>query len=197
MKDFNDLIEVWKRPGSLPLPGAELIMAKAKVEGKNLQKKLLIERLCLLLSVASMAAVAVWIDFRFISSYIAIFMMGSCVIIFMYYRYKQSLFLRKMDYGRRPKIMISDFEKYYARQKFLNTAGIRRYFIGLNLAFALYFYEVIYLSGMPMLWQIITLVIYIFWMLFAYFHLGPRQVKKENDRIEKIITYYKSLEAEL
>jgi hypothetical protein len=74
------------------------------------------------------------------------------------------------------------------------TTGIKRYFIGLNVAFAIYSYEVIYLSGMTVLWQLICFAVYTAWMGFAYFYLGPRQVKKENDKIEKIIAYYKSLE---
>lgn len=197
MKDFNELIQVWKQPAGLQLPSAQVVITKAKAEGSKLQKKMQIERLCLILALISMAFVAVWIRFRFISSYIAILMMVACIVIFLYYRYKQTLSLTKMDYSRAPKVMIEDFEAYYGRQKFMSTTGIKRYFIGLNLAFALYGYEVIYLSGMPVLWQLICLAVYAVWMCFAYFYLGPRQTKKENDRIEKIIAYYKSLESDL
>jgi Flp pilus assembly protein TadB len=69
------------------------------------------------------------------------------------------------------------------------------YYVLLNIAMAIYMIEIF--TGRPVANVIIFIAVYAGWMLFAYFYLGKRNLKKEDNRLRKIIDDLKAIEIQL
>ena len=69
------------------------------------------------------------------------------------------------------------------------------YFIFLNLAMGMYLIEIF--QGRPLINVLIFTGIYLGWMLFAYFYLGKRVIRKEEFKLKTIMDNLKQLEAQL
>lgn len=71
------------------------------------------------------------------------------------------------------------------RQKFLQTKIMSLYFMLLSSGLGLYMYE--YAVKMPGFWAIFSYAVAGGWILFAWFYMRPRQIKKENAKIDEVI----------
>lgn len=102
--------------------------------------------------------------------------------------------LRAIDEMATPDIHLSQWNDYYAFRKKQIAWNLPLYFIGLNLALALYMLELF--KGRP--WENIAIFITIYtaWMLFAYFYLGKRSQRKEENRLRGIMDNLEALKAQ-
>jgi len=66
------------------------------------------------------------------------------------------------------------------------------YYILLGTALGFYLFEII--KNASVLLKIIVFTVTYGWMLFAYFYLGKRQIKKHNSKIDAMIKDLKELE---
>ena len=62
----------------------------------------------------------------------------------------------------------------------------------MNIAFALYFIEV--LKPIILLYKVIIVVIYLSWMLLAFLYLGKKHKRKEQAKTQTIIDVIRDLE---
>ena len=66
------------------------------------------------------------------------------------------------------------------------------YYTLLSIALGVYMYELLKNAD---LWKmILTFAITYSWMLFAYFYLGKKEIKKQDAKLDGIISELKSLE---
>ena len=191
MDNFDDIAAVWKSAGTAPLPKAADIIAKAKKEKKELGRKILFQGISLLIATAGILYIATSIHFKNISTYISLALMVICVSVFSVIRLRQANFLKKADFTKPVEIILIQFEAFYKKQQWINTKGVALYTTVLNIAFALYFYEV--LSPASLLFKVIAVGLYISWMLFATLWLGKKMVKKEFEKTKAIIDNIKQL----
>jgi len=187
MKTFDDIEDLWKSTPAAPLPDAGEMIKKASRQKKALGNKILLQVFCLLAALLSMVIVMCKIEFQFISSYIGLALMMLCIVVFSAVRFRQSQFLKKIDFSKSPSILLLEFEKFYQHQKWVNTTGTSIYTVALNIAFAFYFYEILVVPPISILWKILFLAIYIIWMLIATLWIQKRHNRKEHARTEDII----------
>lgn len=197
MNDFEQISKIWTEGQTEDIPSVTQIIEKVSTQSAKLRRKILFELACLFLALASTAFVTLYIHFRYSSTYIAVALMWVAIIGIGILRYRQTQFLKRINYTITPALLLQQFEAFYKKQKWISGTGNLWYFIILNIAFGLYFYEMIYRSGMSPLWQIICVSIYILWMLIAYFYLGKKQKRAEQKRVENIINHLKNMEASL
>jgi hypothetical protein len=197
MNSFDDIAILWKAPGSLKPPGAEAIIQKAAREKSRLAKKILIQSVCMLLSIVSIIYVVAVIRFNFMITYIGLSVMFACILVFAFIRFRQSMFLRKLDFSQSPAALLQKAERFYVKQRWMNTTGVLWYTIVLNIAFAMYFYEIIALAPFTTTWKCILIAIYITWMLIATLWIGKRSVRKEHASTRKLIEKLRELKQEL
>ena len=69
------------------------------------------------------------------------------------------------------------------------------YYTLLNIAMGIYMLEIF--TGRPLLNVVIIIAVYVAWMLFAYFYLGKRNMRKEDDRLNSIIGELELIESQL
>ena len=187
MNTFNDIEILWKKPQQLALPDASDIIKKAAAEKNQLAGKILFQSASLGIALVSMGFVLYSIRFQYASSYIGIALMFLCIIVFGSIRFRQSQFLKKLDFLQPPSELLTKFEQFYLHQKWVNTKGVLIYTITLNIAFAFYFYETLLLAPLTNTWRICIIAIYIAWMLIATLWIGKRTVKKEHEKTKSII----------
>lgn len=77
----------------------------------------------------------------------------------------------------------------------MHTTMLNVYFILLSAGIGLYMYE--YTSRMTMLWGIFAYGITLAWILINWFCLRPKQIKKQQSKLDEIITKFKKLNQQL
>jgi len=192
MKDFNDIQNLWKQQETQPLPDVTQIIAKAKKDKQAYTNKIILQTGILTLTLPFLFWIGSSIDFKKTTTYIGLALMFCCIFIFSALRLYQIIRLKKMDVTAAPKIMLQQLESFYGFQKFVSTKATTAYFILMNIAFGLYFIEV--MAPMSALLKTIVLVAYLAWMLFAFFYLGKKQKAKEEARIQNLIDAVKEME---
>lgn len=192
MKDFNDIQNLWKQQETKPLPDVTQIIANAKKDKQIFTNKIIPQTIILALTLPCLLWIGSIIDFKKTSSYIGLTLMFCCVFVFSAIRLYQIIRLKKMDVTEEPQVNLKKLEQYYSFQKLVSTKITAAYFIVMNIAFGLYFIEV--MAPMSTLLKTIVLIVYVAWMLFAFFYLGKKQKAKEYARIQRLIDTIKEME---
>lgn len=192
MKDFNDIQNLWKQQETKPLPDVTQIIANAKKDKQHFTNKIILQTIILALTLPCLLWIGSIIDFKKTSSYIGLTLMFCCVFVFSAIRLYQIIRLKKMDVTEEPQVNLQKLEQYYSFQKLVSTKITAAYFIVMNIAFGLYFIEV--MAPMSTLLKTIVLIVYVAWMLFAFFYLGKKQKAKEYARIQRLIDTIKEME---
>lgn len=130
--------------------------------------------------------------FKFWYTYLS---MGLVVLLcliqaaFMFYTYGK---INAIDDSVSPAEHLRQWEAYYAiRQKQLTFQG-PVFTILLSIILGIYYIEI--LSGRPFWPSLIIVILTIAWILFAYFYLGRKSIKKETGRLQSIIDELKQVE---
>lgn len=192
MKDFNDLQNLWNEQKSAQLPDVNSILADAKKIQRDLNSKISVQVSILVGVVIFILILMQVIPFKAATTFIGIGLMAVTILLFSTVRLYQVIQMKKIDLTKNPKLLLIDLEKYYQFQNTINTKYTLLYFILMNIAFALYFIEV--LQDVPVLYQVIIVVIYLAWMFFAYLYLGKKHKQKEEAKTQSIIDKIKEVE---
>lgn len=192
MKDFNAIQDLWKEQKRDALPDANAILAKAKKVQSSINSKIKLQIVILSAVVIFILILVNIIPFKEVTTFIAIGLMAVTIAIFSVIRSVQVIRLHKIDLTQNPRQLLVKLEAYHVFQNKINTRYTMIYFILMNVAFALYFIEV--LSPVALVYQLIIILIYLAWMLFAYLYLGPKLKGKENAKTKSIIDAIKEIE---
>ena len=192
MKDFNDIQNLWNEQKSIQLPDVNRILADAKKIQLDLNRKINLQVIILLSVVLFILIVVKVIPFQETTTFIGIGLMASTILFFSGIRLYQVIQMKKIDLTKNPKLLLIDLEQYYQFQNTINTKYTLLYFILMNIAFALYFIEV--LQPIPLLYQVIIIVVYLAWMFFAFLYLGKKHKQKEQAKTQIIIDRIKEIE---
>lgn len=187
MNSFEEIEKIWKGERKNKLPDAGKIIKLAAQERTTLRNKIFTETTLLFLALITIVYVYFKFHFQYPSTYLGLGLMFITVAIFTSLRLKLSLRLKSIDFGLPPMIIIPQFEQFHLRQKFILTTASAWYVILLNFSFALYFYEVIFHSGLRNMWQWIAIVVYFGWMTISVFIINPKRTKKERERVAGIL----------
>lgn len=192
MKDFNDLQNLWNQQISAPLPDVNAILADAKKVQKALNKKITTQIIILVAVVVFILILLNVIPFKEATTFVGIGLMATTILLFSAIRFYQVIQLKKIDLTQNPRKLLGNLEQYYKFQNTVNTKYTLAYFILMNVAFALYFIEV--LQPVAVLYKIIILAVYLAWMLFAFLYLGKKHKHKEQAKTQSIIDSIKAIE---
>ena len=199
MKDFESLKDMWLQKDVTPaMAGKPVVFSKTSATSKlKLQRQQLLGARMLILTSVLIACLAIFGNLNFNHWYTYGAMVLICAVciaqsILLYFTYKK---IKLIDETAKPAQHLQQWEAYYVFRKKQVSWNMPLYFIALNVAMGLYLVEV--LSGRRLVNVAIGLSVYIIWMLFAYFYLGKRNLKKEQSRLESIINELKSIEEQL
>ena len=192
MKDFNEIQNLWNEQKTVQLPDVNSILASAKKVQRDLNSKIAIQ-ICILVGVVIFILILMQvIPFKAATTFIGIGLMATTILLFSVVRLYQVIQMKKIDLTKNPKLLLIDLEQYYQFQNTVNTKYTLLYFILMNIAFTLYFIEV--LQPVPLLYQVIIIVVYLAWMFFAFLYLGKKHKQKEQAKTQSIIDVIKNIE---
>ncbi len=192
MKDFNDLKNLWKEQKPAALPNVKNILAEAKKVQRQLNNKITAQIVILVAVVIFIMVLVNIIPFKEVTTFVGIGLMAVSILAFSAARLYQVLQLKKMDLTQHPRQLLLDLETYFQFQKKVNTDYTFAYFVVMNIAFGLYFIEV--LRPLSMIYKSFIIIVYLAWMFFAVFYLRKKHHLKEQAKIQSIIDAVTRLE---
>ncbi len=198
MQDFDSLKNMWQQsPAEENSRQTVSINQTSTSEKMKMQKQQLGGSIMLLLTALLVGGMAIFGNFNFTSWYTYAGMALICVVCICQAAFMFSIYtkLKNIDDTATPALHLQQWETYYAMRKNQNKWNMPLYYFLLNVAMGIYVLEIF--TGRPVINVIIFISVYAAWMLFAYFYLGKRNVKKEDARLNGIISELKAIEKQL
>ncbi|MBU8882634.1 hypothetical protein KSK37_05995 [Kaistella sp. DKR-2] len=100
--------------------------------------------------------------------------------------------ISKIDETQTPGMHLKQWQNFRLFQKKQRHWNMPVYYVLLSIALAVYMYEL--LKTVDLWKMILAFMVTYSWMLFAYFYLGKKEVKKQDAKLDGIIAELKSLE---
>ena len=194
MKEFDNLKAIWDQQNQLVIPNVSHIIQKAKRAKKAIKNKIIIQVIALLLAMINVIVVLCVINFKMATTFIGIAITLFTIFAYSAVRIYQVKQLNNINLTQSPQTVLQQLNVYCTFDKILRTKGMLLYFILLNFGMALYFIEV--LKPMSLNFKILSLLIYLSWMLIAYFVIGKKQLKKDEEKMNFLINSIQNLENE-
>ncbi len=199
MKDFDDIKEMWQQQPAADVKKADMVevgrhTSSTKTKLKKQQLRGAIILCCTAVYIAWIGFFS-GIHFQLAVTYIAILLMLAVILIQAVISLSIYRKLGHIDETLHPALHLKQWQDYYQFRKKQVRLNHPLYFIFLNLAFGLYFIEI--LSGRPFWGIVIVLTIYLAWMLFSYFVLGRRTLAREEKKLKTIIDGLTQVAAQL
>jgi hypothetical protein len=176
-------------------PDIEDLLSKMNTFKKSNLKKLIITNL--LLITTSLFIILIWVYFQpqMITTKIGIIVTILAMVIFVI-GYNQSFVLfRKQTNTLSTTEYLKDLLAIKAQQEFMQTTMLNLYFILLSIGIGLYMFE--YTVRMTAFWGIVAYGITSIWILFNWFYLRPKQIKKQQSKLDEIIGKFEELHEQL
>lgn len=199
MQDFEALKKIWQQKPELVkrVSGPKELSSTSKRNKKLLQYAQLVGGTGQVIVSAFISWMMVFgnFGFRFWYTYLS---MGMVVLLcllqagYMLYTYTK---IRAIDDSLPPAEHLRQWEQYYAlRQQQITFQG-PVFTVLLSIALGIYYIEI--LSGRPFLPVLLVVLVTIAWILFAYFYLGKKSIRKETNRLQSIIYELQAVERQL
>ena len=189
--NFNEL---WSKQKTGKPDTQDLVSKMNKFKTANL-KRLILTNLTLIAT--SLFIIFVWVYYQpqLITTKIGIILCVLAMVIFLI-AYNQSFTLfRKTSNALSNTEYLKDLLVIKSKQQFMQGTMLNLYFILLAVGIGLYLYE--YARRMTTFWGIFTYAMTGFWMLFNWFYFRPKQIKKQQSKLDEIISKFKMLNEQL
>jgi len=189
--DFKDL---WKKQ-SVSQPDMSDLLARLSKFKKTALRCLWLTNITLLAT--SVLIIFIWIFFQpqFISTKIGIVLTILAMVVYVFVYNKLLSDYKNIDSTQTNQEYLQKLISIKKKQQFLQTKMMSLYFIGLTLGVCLYLYE--YASRLSLTGASLMYGITLFWMLFNWFYLRPKQVKKQQDKINGLIEKFEEVSDQL
>jgi hypothetical protein len=189
--NFNEL---WAKQKT-GVPNKEELLSKINKFKKSNLKRLIITNL--LLIITSLFIIFIWVHYQpqMIITKIGVILTILAMVIFIIV-YNQSFTLFRKTYNTQSNSeYLKDLLAIKAKQQFMQTTMLNLYFVLLSTGIGLYMYE--YTKLMTAFWGIFTYGITSIWILFNWFYLRPKQIKKQQSKLDEIISKFEMLVEQL
>ena len=176
-------------------PNKEELLSKINKFKKSNLKRLIITNL--LLIITSLFIIFIWVYYQpqMITTKIGIILTVLAMVIFVI-SYNQSFALfRKTTNTQSNSEYLKNLIAIKAKQQFMQTTMLYLYFVLLSTGIGLYMYE--YTQLMTAFWGIFAYGITSIWILFNWFYLRPKQIKKQQSKLDEIIGKFEMLNEQL
>ena len=186
--------DIWNKK-SADIPNIQEIKSGAD----KYKKKQLRFWIChiLSLSVTAVMIIFIWnmIDFKMFTTTLGIILILIALAMYIYLSSQNINVIRKINPSITNQEYLASLKKLQHQQIYMQTTGISIYYVLLTTGFAFYFYE--FAMRMSTLGAILAYGLTFIWLAIAWFFLRPRQIKKQNAKISKVIDSLELIEKDL
>lgn len=146
------------------------------------------------LSVTAAMIILIWnvIDFKMFTTSLGIVLILVALALYIYLFSQNINVIRKINPSITNQEYLASLKKLQKQQLYMQSKGISIYYILLTTGFAFYFYE--FALRMSTLGGILAYGLTFVWLAIAWFFLRPRQIKKQNAKISKVIDSLETIE---
>lgn len=189
--DFKDL---WKQQAVSPT-NIEELLSKLKYFKRVSLRKLVITNVLLIATSAFIIFIWYFYQPEFISTKIGIILTISAMLMYLFVYNKLVAFYKTIDGTQSNSEYLQKLISIKTKQHFLQSTMLSLYFILLGSGLCLYMYE--YTSRMTIFWGIFTYVVMLGWIGFTWFYLRPKEIKKEQARVNGLIAKFEAVNKQL
>ena len=186
--------DIWNNKNA-DIPNIQEIKATAeKYRKKQLSGTLL---LMLWLMATAFGIIFIWnvINFKMVTTSLGIILILIALAVYMYLFFQNINVIRKINPSISNQEYLSSLKKLQRQRLYMQAKGISIYYILLSAGFAFYFYEfALYMSTMV---AFLAYGLTFLWLAIVWFFLRPRQIRKQNQKILKIIDSLETIEKDL
>jgi hypothetical protein len=189
--DFKDL---WKQQ-VVNSPNIEELLAKLKHFKKTSLRRLIFTNAMLLATCVLILLIWYYYQPQFLSTKIGIVLNVAIMAIYLLVYNRLFDAYKELDNTDSNAAYLQKLIAIKTKQKFLQSKMLSIYFVVLGLGTCLYMYE--YATMMSFLWGFFVYAVLLFWMGFNWFYLRPRQIVKENSKIDMLIDTFQRINNQL
>ena len=189
--DFKNL---WKQQTVSP-PNIEELLSKLNHFKKISMRKLILTNVLLIATSAFIIFIGYYYQPKFISTKIGIILTIMAMMIFLLVYNKLAVFYKTIDGTQSNSEYLQKLISIKTKQQFLQSKVLSLYFIVLGSGLCLYMYE--YTCRMTLFWGIFTYVVMLAWIGFTWFYLRPKEIKKEQAKVNGLIAKFEAVNKQL
>lgn len=195
MEEFKDLENLWKQ-AETKAPAKNTNISKIKNNRMKLKNTHIKGAIMLILTGILILILMTTFEDKIktapiIASMVIISAICFLQAILMLYNAKK---ITDIDESETPSFHLHQWRNYQIFQKNQRHWNMPIYYILLSSALGVYLFELLKNAD---LWKmILAFVITYSWMIFAYFYLGEREIKKQDAKLDGIISELKDLETQ-
>lgn len=186
MKDFEAIKRLWQVQPTEPV-NIEDIFTKINEEKRGYARKLL--KQTIIVAIALFLIFMVWLTATFITwtSHLAVLIVMGCLIYYFSIQLEDYLKINKTAFiFKKPEEYITYLKEYKKSRFKLNTQSYQVYVIFIGIALTLFAFEMYYVLPLSLL--ILYMVMSIGWILLCQFVFMKQFNRKEEQRLEEIIS---------
>lgn len=194
MSSEIDLKELWNKQEAT-LPDTKKISEKIEEYKRKNLKKLIVVNILLLLTSTFIGFI--WYQYQpeMISTKIGIALIVLAIVLYLFIYNQMIPLLLKVDLGIKSSQYLQELSKLKEKQLFLQSTMQNIYYVLLSTGICLYMFE--YASQMTLLWAIFSYGLTLLWISVNWFYLKPRAIKKQQVKIDYLISRYEKLGGQL
>jgi len=189
--DFKDL---WKKQ-SVNQPDMEDLLQRVGQFKKASLRSLWKTNIMLLATSAFIIFIWIYYQPQFISTKIGIVLVVLGMVIYLLASNKLFGNYKDIDATQDNHEYLQKLVSIQKKQQFLQTNMMSLYFLMLTTGICLYMYE--YASRMSILGASLTYGITLLWILFNWFYIRPKQIKKQQSKINSLIEKFEEVNHQL
>lgn len=189
--DFKDL---WKKQ-TVSQPNLEDLMDRLKQFKKASLRSLWKTNIMFFATSAFIIFVWYYYQPEFISTKIGIILTILAMIMYLLVYNKLSGTYKTIDDTQANQDYLQKLILIRKKQQYLQSTILNWYFILLGAGISLYMYE--YTVRMTAFWAIFTYAITLIWIGFNWFYMRPKQIKKQQNKINSLIAKFEEINNQL
>lgn len=189
--DFKDL---WKKQ-TVNQPDMKDLLSRVSKFKKADLRSLWITNVLLFLTTAFIVFIWIYYQPEFISTKIGIVLTILAMVIYVFAFNKLLTPFRNIDATQTNQEYLQKLILIKKKQQFMQTKMMSLYFLLLTTGICLYMYE--YASRMSSLGASLCYGITLLWMAFNWFYIRPKQIKKQQLRINALIEKFEEVNNQL
>ncbi|WP_426483705.1 hypothetical protein [Flavobacterium sp. 2] len=189
--NFNDL---WKKQ-TVSQPDMQDLLSRLSKFKKASLRSLWMTNIMLFATSAFIIFIWIYYQPQFISTKIGIVLTILAMVIYLFVSNKLFSNYKDIDTTQTNQEYLQKLIFIQKKQQFLQTNMMSLYFLLLTTGICLYMYE--YASRMSVLGASLTYGITLLWILFNWFYIRPKQIKKQQSKIKSLIEKFEEVNNQL
>lgn len=192
--DTNNFRELWSGQKAEQPEAADLLVKVNKYK-KSGRLKIILTSITLIIT--SLTMILIWYYYKpeFLTTKIGILLMISAMGIFVYSLSQSFGALKENKAAISNQEYLKNLLTIKEKQQYIQTTMLNLYFILLSIGIALYMIEPV--SQMSLLWAVFAYGMTALWVLFNWFYIRPRQMKKQQSKINEVIAKFENIQSQL